>query len=68
MIEMNEKELKLVKQLQDCLDEQSGIRENFGPKFKHKLGKDHEVSGHKDHIHFSVNSDHKCTPHYTKCD
>lgn len=30
-------------------------RENFGPLFKKKLGKNHTVSGHADHIHFSVN-------------
>lgn len=30
-------------------------RENFGPSFKKKLGSDYPVSGHGDHIHFSVN-------------
>jgi len=30
-------------------------RENFGPLFKKKLGKSYSISGHKDHIHFSVN-------------
>ena len=30
-------------------------RENFGPLFKKKLGNPHSVSGHGDHIHFSVN-------------
>jgi len=30
-------------------------RENFGPSFKKKLGNNHPVSGHGDHIHFSVN-------------
>ncbi|VAW80170.1 hypothetical protein MNBD_GAMMA15-1450 [hydrothermal vent metagenome] len=30
-------------------------RENFGPLFKKKLGNSHAVSGHGDHIHFSVN-------------
>ena len=30
-------------------------RENFGPLFKKKLGKNYTVSGHSDHIHFSVN-------------
>ncbi len=30
-------------------------RENFGPSFKKKLGSAHPVSGHNDHIHFSVN-------------
>lgn len=30
-------------------------RENFGPSFKKKLGNNHPVPGHIDHIHFSVN-------------
>ena len=30
-------------------------RENFGTHFKKKLGNDHTVSGHGDHIHLSVN-------------
>lgn len=30
-------------------------RENFGPSFKKKLGNNHPVPGHGDHIHFSVN-------------
>ena len=30
-------------------------RENFGPLFKKKLGNNHAVTGHADHIHFSVN-------------
>lgn len=30
-------------------------RENFGPLFKKKLGINHPVPGHNDHIHFSVN-------------
>lgn len=30
-------------------------RENFGPFLKKKLGNNHPVSGHGDHIHFSVN-------------
>ncbi len=30
-------------------------RENFGPLFKKKLGNAHPVTGHSDHIHFSVN-------------
>jgi hypothetical protein len=40
--------------LQTAADSSSGIRENFGPSFKHKHGKAWSVSGHKDHIHFSV--------------
>ena len=30
-------------------------RENFGPAFKKKLGAVSQVSGHRDHIHLSVN-------------
>ncbi|KJY96502.1 hypothetical protein [Pseudoalteromonas ruthenica] len=30
-------------------------RENFGPHFQKKLGRPHQVGGHKDHIHISVN-------------
>lgn len=30
-------------------------RENFGPSFKKKLGNNALISGHGDHIHFSVN-------------
>jgi hypothetical protein len=30
-------------------------RENFGPFIKKKLGANHTVSGHGDHMHFSVN-------------
>lgn len=30
-------------------------RENFGPAMKKKLGADYSVSGHADHMHFSVN-------------
>jgi len=30
-------------------------RENFGPHIKKKSGSDYSVSGHGDHMHFSVN-------------
>lgn len=30
-------------------------RENFGPFMKKKLDNNHQVSGHGDHIHLSVN-------------
>lgn len=30
-------------------------RENFGPAMKKKLGQPFQVSGHKDHVHLSVN-------------
>ncbi len=58
---MNDEELKVVNKMQECLEEYSGIRENFGPKLKKKLGEDYEVAGHTDHIHFSVNSEANCT-------
>ncbi|MCK7543731.1 hypothetical protein MLC59_06060 [Marinobacter bryozoorum] len=41
--------------LQNRAESYVHIRENFGPLFKKKLGEPHHVSGHKDHIHFSVN-------------
>lgn len=44
----------IVDAIQDAADDASGIRENFGPHFKHKHGKKWSVSGHKDHIHISV--------------
>lgn len=44
----------IVDAIQDEADKQEGIRENFGPHFKHKKGKLWTVSGHDDHIHFSV--------------
>ncbi len=44
----------IVDALQDKADEQTGIRENFGPHFKHKHKANWTVSGHNDHIHFSV--------------
>jgi len=47
----------LVQQLQIALDNVPNSRENFGPAFQHKLGTDHYVGGHTDHIHFSVNGD-----------
>lgn len=40
--------------LQHRLELASGRRENFGPCFKKKLGQPFTVSGHNDHIHFSV--------------
>ena len=41
--------------LQNALENVAHRRENFGPAFKHKLGVVHVISGHADHIHFSVN-------------
>ena len=44
----------IVDALQDEGDKQTGIRENFGPKFLHKHKKNWTVDAHDDHIHFSV--------------
>jgi hypothetical protein len=44
----------LVDAIQDEADKQTGIRENFGPHFKHKHGTNWTVGGHNDHMHFSV--------------
>lgn len=48
-------------ELQKAMDNYEYIRENFGPYFKHKYSIEsdswnynHPVSGHKDHIHFSI--------------
>lgn len=45
----------IVDAMQDAFELCANRRENFGPHFKKKLGKPHVVSGHGDHIHFSVN-------------
>lgn len=45
----------IVQAIQDSFETFSSKRENFGPHLKKKLGKDFKVSGHKDHIHLSVN-------------
>jgi hypothetical protein len=44
----------IVDALQDEADKQSGIRENFGPKFLHKHKANWTVAAHDDHIHLSV--------------
>jgi hypothetical protein len=44
----------IVDAIQVAADAATGIRENFGPHFKHKNGADWTVSGHADHIHLSV--------------
>lgn len=50
-----DKSLKqIVDALQTKFDVCKGARENFGPLFKHKHGKDFLVPGHQDHVHFSV--------------
>lgn len=45
----------IVQALQNAFDASTGIRENFGPAFKHKLGSPWTVGGHEDHIHISIN-------------
>jgi hypothetical protein len=45
----------IVDALQKAFETFMHRRENFGPHLKKKLGKAHAVSGHHDHIHFSVN-------------
>ena len=45
---------EIVDAIQDAFEKWPGARENYGPLFKHKHGKSHHVSGHKDHIHLSV--------------
>ena len=45
----------IVDAIQTAFESFKDRRENFGPHFKKKLGKVHTVSGHKDHIHLSVN-------------
>jgi hypothetical protein len=45
----------IVDAIQKAFESYTGRRENFGPHFKHKLGNPYTVSGHKDHIHLSVN-------------
>lgn len=40
--------------MQQAFEACEGRRENFGPLFKKKHGKNYPVSGHNDHIHFSV--------------
>ncbi|MBW1297807.1 hypothetical protein [Aquimarina litoralis] len=53
--------IEQIKELQKALDNVPDVRENFGPHFKHKYFKEYDtwdynynVSGHKDHIHFSI--------------
>ncbi len=48
----------IVDGLQTSFENAPKRRENFGPSIKKKLGKDHAVSGHKDHFHWSVDGDH----------
>ncbi|WP_298295876.1 hypothetical protein [uncultured Litoreibacter sp.] len=48
----------IVDGLQAKFEMASNRRENFGPTIKKKLGQNHDVSGHVDHFHWSVNGDH----------
>lgn len=45
----------IVDAMQKSFETYGSRRENFGPLFKKKLGQPFQISGHKDHIHFSVN-------------
>ena len=45
----------IVRALQEEFESFPQRRENFGPHFKKKLGQPFQVSGHQDHIHYSVN-------------
>ena len=45
----------IVNALQEIFETYEHRRENFGPHFKKKLGQPHQVAGHRDHIHYSVN-------------
>ena len=44
----------IVQGIQNCFEEYSLRRENFGPYIKKKLGQDWFVPGHDDHIHLSI--------------
>jgi hypothetical protein len=44
----------IVDAIQDEADKQTGIRENFGPKFLHKQKRNWTADAHDDHIHLSV--------------
>ena len=45
----------IVQAMQDEFETFAQRRENFGPHLKKKNGKPYNVSGHDDHMHFSVN-------------
>ena len=45
----------IVDAMQTEFENYANRRENFGPFMKKKLGSNHSVSGHGDHMHFSVN-------------
>lgn len=58
--EMTPNHLQTVAALQNCLENSTGIRENFGPFLEHKLNEPYQVGNHQDHVHFSVNSNTNC--------
>ena len=45
----------IVDAIQTAFEGYAHRRENFGPHLKKKLGVNHVVAGHDDHIHLSVN-------------
>jgi len=45
----------IVDAIQAAFESFGNKRENFGPHLKKKLGQEHPVDGHDDHIHLSVN-------------
>ena len=45
----------IVDAIQEKFEKYLNRRENFGPLFQKKLGHTFPVSGHRDHIHLSVN-------------
>jgi hypothetical protein len=53
--ERDESVTAITRALQEKFESYEHRRENFGPHLKKKLGKDHDVLGHEDHVHFSVN-------------
>ena len=44
----------IVQRMQEEFERVPGRRENFGPYLKLKHGRPHAVSGHADHMHFSI--------------
>lgn len=45
----------IVEAVQKAFEQYAQRRENYGPFMKKKLGANHAVGGHDDHIHLSVN-------------
>lgn len=44
----------IVDAIQDAFETYASRRENYGPHLKRKSGSSHDVGGHHDHIHLSV--------------